>query len=126
MKFAIEIESTYAIIAPEVELMDKEAAEALCAKVKEGLEANAGLSFIVDFGAVQQLLNESIYPLLCLQQTMEAADSALVITNTQELVLQKIKQERLHLSIQVANNLEEAVDLVKNNETMAPGLLNEM
>ncbi len=126
MKFAIEIEPTYVIIAPEVEIMDKEAAEALCAKVKEGLEANANLSFIVDFGAVHQFTNDSIHPLLCLQQIIEAAEANLVITNTQELVLQKIKQERLHLSIQIASNMTEAVDLVKDNEAMARGLLNEM
>lgn len=126
MKFAIEVETTYAVIAPEVALMDKDAAEALCAKVNEGLEADANLSFIVDLGAVQQLSNESIYPLLCLQQKLEAAESTLVIANTQEFVLQKIKQERLHLSIQVASSLDEAIDLVKNNETMARGMLNEM
>ena len=126
MKFAIEIETTYAVIAPDVALMDKDAAEALCAKVKEGLAANPNLSFIVDIGVVEQLSSESIYPLMCLQQTLEAAEGTLVIANPQELVLQKIKQERLHLSIQVASSLEEAIDLVKNNETMARRMLNEM
>lgn len=126
MKFAIEIQPTYVIIAPETEVMNKDVAEALSVKVKEGLEANANLSFIIDLEAVLQLTNDAIQSLLGLQLIVEAADGNLVITNTQELVLQKIKQERIHLSIQVTNNMEEAIDLVKDNEAMARGMLNEI
>lgn len=126
MKFAIELEPTYTIIAPDVDLMDKEFAEALFAKIKEGLEANAHQSFIIDLGAVHQMVNESVHPLLCIQETVEAAEGNLVFTNVQELVLQKIKQERLHLSLQLANSMEEAIALVNNDEKMARGLLNEM
>ncbi len=126
MKFAIELEPTYTIIAPDVDLMDKEFAEALFAKIKEGLEANAHQSFIIDLGAVHQMVNESVHPLLCIQEAVEAAEGNLVFTNVQELVLQKIKQERLHLSLQLANSMEEAIALVNNDEKMARGLLNEM
>lgn len=126
MKFAIELEPTYTIIAPDIDVMDKEFAEALFAKIKEGLEANANQNFIIDLGVVQQMVNESVHPLLCIQEAVEAAEGHLVFTNVQELVLQKIKQERLHLSLQLANSMEEAVALVNNDEKMARGLLNEM
>lgn len=126
MKFAIELEPTYTIIAPDVDVMDKEFAEALFAKIKEGLEANANQRFIIDLGVVQQMVNESVHPLLCIQEAIEAAEGHLVFTNVQELVLQKIKQERLHLSLQLANSMEEAIALVNNDEKMARGLLNEM
>lgn len=126
MKFAIELEPNYTIIAPEVDVMDKEFAEALFAKIKEGLEANANQNFIIDLGVVQQMVNESVHPLLCIQEAVEAAEGNLVFTNVQELVLQKIKQERLHLSLQLANTMEEAITLVNNDEKMARGLLNEM
>ncbi len=126
MKFAIELEPTYTIIAPDVDLMDKEFAEALFAKIKEGLEANAHQSFIIDLGVVHQMVNESVHPLLCIQEAVEAAEGNLVFTNVQELVLQKLKQERLHLSLQLANSMEDAVALVNNDEKMTRGLLNEM
>ncbi|OJV54585.1 MAG: hypothetical protein BGO31_06340 [Bacteroidetes bacterium 43-16] len=126
MKFAIELEPNYTIIAPEVDVMDKEFAEALFAKIKEGLEANANQNFIIDLGVVQQMVNDSVHPLLCIQEAVEATEGNLVFTNVQELVLQKIKQERLHLSLQLANTMEEAITLVNNDEKMARGLLNEM
>jgi anti-anti-sigma regulatory factor len=126
MKIAVEKEPTYLMIAPDVEILDKEAAEALYEKVKESVDANASTNFIVDLGAVHQLTNESIPSLLALQELVEQNEGALVMLHAQELVLQKIKQERLHLSIQVANSLMEAEDLVNNDEKMARGLVNEM
>lgn len=126
MKIVIEREPTYLIIAPDVEILDKEAVAALLAKVSEHIDANASTNFIVDLGAVLQLTNESIHNLIALQQLVEDKEGALVMLNAQELVMQKIKQERLHLSIHIASTLEEAIELVNNDETMAHGLVNEM
>lgn len=126
MKIAVEKEPTYLMIAPAVEVLDKEAAAALFAKVKENIDANASTNFLIDLGVVHQLTNETIHVLLALQELVENNEGALVMLNAQELVLQKIKQERLHLSIQMASSLEEAIGLVNNDETMAHGLVNEM
>ncbi|HRP88929.1 MAG TPA: hypothetical protein PKX92_02705 [Edaphocola sp.] len=125
MKFAIKIEPTITIIAPETEVMDMEVGAALLSKVNEEIRNTPYPSIIVDLGQVEQLLNESISSILSIQESIEKSEGILVFACLQDFVLQKVKQERLHLNIHVAHNIEDAKDLI-NKEQVSRSLLKEL
>ncbi|HTO16849.1 MAG TPA: hypothetical protein VLZ83_13855 [Edaphocola sp.] len=125
MKFAIKIEPTFTIIAPEVEVLNKEVGAALLVKVNEEIRNNPYPSIVVDLSMVSQLLNESITDILSIQEAIELSNGIIVFTCLQEFVLQKVKQERLHLSIHVATTIEDAQELI-DKEKVSRSMLNEL
>lgn len=125
MKFAIEIKPTYIIITPEGTVMNKEFVDALTSKTKEGSQANSGQCYIIDMAHAEYMENDALDALLALHETVYTEDGSIVFTNLQESVMQKMKQERLHLSINISATMPEAVDFI-NHEIMERGLLNEL
>ncbi|MNL76412.1 hypothetical protein D3C87_2023770 [compost metagenome] len=69
--------------------------------------------------------NEALDALLNIHENVYEDQGSIVFTNLQESVMQKMKQERLHLSINIATTMAEAVDFI-NHEIMERGLLNEL
>lgn len=116
MTVAIELDQNFIKLSPQTERLDGEAGAELFELMKNQMQMHQYPNFIIDLSAVQHLLIEAVQPLLASQEMLLQHSGTLVLTNTQEPVLQKIKQERLHLSIQVANNMEEALELLRRNE----------
>lgn len=116
MTVAIELDQNFIKLSPQTERLDGEAGAELFELMKNQMQMHQYPNFIIDLSAVQHLLIEAVQPLLASQEMLLQHSGTLVLTNTQEPVLQKIKQERLHLSIQVANNMEGALELLRRNE----------
>ncbi len=116
MTVAIELDQNFIKLSPQTERLDGEAGAELFELMKNQMQMHQCPNFIIDLSAVQHLLIEAVQPLLASQEMLLQQSGTLVLTNTQEPVLQKIKQERLHLSIQVANNMEEVLELLRRNE----------
>ncbi|WP_129020752.1 MULTISPECIES: STAS domain-containing protein [Edaphocola] len=125
MKVALEIKPAFIIITPEGAVLNNEFVAAIESKTKEGSEANSGQCYIVDLSYAEYMENEALDALLNIHENVYEDQGSIVFTNLQESVMQKMKQERLHLSINIATTMAEAVDFI-NHEIMERGLLNEL
>jgi len=125
MKVALEIKPAFIIITPEGSVLNNEFVAVIAGKTKEGSEANSGQCYIVDLSCAEYMENEALDALLNMHENVYEDQGSIVFTNLQESVMQKMKQERLHLSINIATTMEEAVDFI-NHEIMERGLLNEL
>ena len=124
MKFAIDTGTTNTQITPQMEVMDEIVLTELYETIEKIIITKANPYFIIDMKAVSQLTNEAIHPLLKIQALIESLDGIVVFINLQELILQKVKQERLHLSLQIAGSQEEALELILQ-ENLSREMLNE-
>lgn len=125
MKVALEIKPAFIIITPEGAVLNEEFVAALASKTKEGSEANSGQCYIVDLSYAEYMENDALDALLNVHELVYEDQGSIVFTNLQESVMQKMKQERLHLSINITTTMEEAADFI-NHEIMERGLLNEL
>lgn len=125
MKFAIEIETSNTHIAPQEEIMDELVLNELYKKIEQIITSDVNPCFIINMEAVTQLTNEALHPLLKIQALIESLDGMVVFVNLQLPILQKVKQERLHLSLQIASSMEEAVELI-HQENLSREMLNEI
>lgn len=125
MKCSIEIKTTYTIITPESSILDKELVDALLDKIEDCKKSTLGLYVIVNLQQCEAMEHSAFESLLQLHTTLYAQDGSIVFTGMNEPVLQKMKQERLHLSINLTPTMEEAVDII-SMEIMERDLLNEL
>lgn len=125
MKVALEIKPAFIIITPEGAVLNEEFVAALASKTNEGSEANSGQCYIVDLSYAEYMENDALDALLNVHELVYEDQGSIVFTNLQESVMQKMKQERLHLSINITTTMAEAADFI-NHEIMERGLLNEL
>ena len=125
MKCSIEIKSTYTIITPECSILDRILVDALLDKIEETKTTTSGMYIIVNLSNCETMEHDAFESLLHLHTTLYAQDGSIVFTGINESVMQKMKQERLHLSINLTPTMEEAVDII-SMEIMERDLLNEL
>lgn len=123
MNINIIVKPSFSILIPETELLDLESANQLAEKIQEQKVAG-NTNFIIDLhhcsdmdyavGNVLMELHDKIY---------EHAGS-LVFCELNDTVLQKIKKEQLHLTLNFTPTFVEAVDMV-NMESLERDLYNE-
>lgn len=123
MEFKIESKSLYTLIAPVGESMDEAMAASLGGKVKEEMEQGKS-SFIIDLQRCTELEPTSSGSLLSLHKLVYNNGGSLVFTQLEDRVMQSMKKEQLHLSLNIAPTLLEAIDII-SMEALERDLLNE-
>ena len=123
MEFKIDTKANYVLVLPETVTLNENMAEQLRQKVKE-LTLENSHNFIVD---LSNCLNcdlgaESI--LLDLHQYVYDNDGSLVFTGLQDTVMNSMKKEQLHLSLNLTPTLIEAIEII-NMEILERDFLKE-
>jgi anti-anti-sigma regulatory factor len=123
MEFKIDTKTNYTLILPETPEINENMAEALRQKVKE-LTLQGNHSYIVDLTNCQSCSLAAGNILLDLHETVYNNAGSLVFTDLQDPVLQSMKKEQWHLSLNLTPTLIEAIDIV-NMENIERDLLKE-
>lgn len=123
MEFKIDAKTNYTLIQPEIGRLSVIMAEQLCQEVDVLLKQNC-LNFIIDLKGQLDIVVEAGSVLLELHHQLYKAGHSMVFTNLQENVLQSMKKEQLHLSLNISPTLIEAIDIIRM-EMVERDILNE-
>lgn len=125
MQFKIDTKENYSLIIPESEVLDANMAEGIKDKCAE-LAENGSDCYIIDLtpctegnsgiSAFQQLLQ--------LHEDCYSNGRTLVFTGVYDGLLQEMKQQQMHLSLNITPTMQEAIDIV-NMEVLERDLFNE-
>lgn len=123
MDFKIDTKSNYTLITPVEPLLNAILADQIteeCQKLQESSAAN----FIIDLQACKDADTTCFPKLLDLHEHAYTSGQSLVFIHVQDNVMLKMKQEQLHLTLNIAPTLIEAVDII-NMEILERDLFNE-
>jgi anti-anti-sigma regulatory factor len=125
MQFKIDTKPTYHTISTEIELFNAnlaDAAKELLLQYKDDEIKN----FIFDLSKVNSIESHVGEALITLHEIVyNDFMGSLVFTNLQEDVLKKLKQDQVHLSINITPTMIEAVDII-SMEVLERDLFNEL
>jgi anti-anti-sigma regulatory factor len=112
MTLKFDTKETYMLIFPENSILDANMTEELTEGVEQ--QVNNGMNnFIVDLSNCQKYEITANEPLLELHNKVyNDMNGSIVFTNLTGEVFVKIKQERLHLSLNITPTQLEAVDII--------------
>lgn len=111
MEFKTDAKSNYTLIQPEQGSLNVKMAAALRQKILN-LVKEGGHNFIIDLNLQPELELEAGSILLDLHHQLYDEGHSLVFINLQEHVLQAMKKEQLHLSLNLSPTLIEAIDII--------------
>ena len=123
MEFKIDTKENYTLITPVANRLDANLAASLQEQSLD-LAENGSPNLIIDLQAITQADPASFPILLDMHQETNSASRSLVFTNISEAVLQAFKSGQLHLSINLAPTMAEAVDII-HMEVLERDLFNE-
>lgn len=123
MEFKIDTKAIYTLITPQSEVLNEIMAEALCHKVKE-LFKDGSRNFIINLASCNSAKMDSGTALLELHQLIYNNEGSLVFTELQDPVMQSMKKEQLHLSLNITPTFLEATDII-SMEVLERDLFNE-
>lgn len=123
MEFKTDAKTNYTLIQPEQGSLDEKMAALLRQKVNNLLEEGS-LNFIVDLKEQPEFALEAGVELLDLHHELYDNGHSLVFINLQEGVMQAMKKEQLHLSLNLSPTLVEAIDII-SMEILERDILNE-
>ncbi len=124
MSFKIDTKENYTLISPENSVIDVNMAAALAKIIKEPTQ-NDTLNFIIDVSACQKYDIAANDALVNLHEFVYGEmNGSIVFTGLATEVFNKIKQERLHLSLNITPTMIEAEDII-NMEVLERDLLGE-
>lgn len=123
MEFKIDTKPNYTLIQSDSGELNVNMAEALRQKVKE-LSEKDSRNFIIDLKNCLQMELEAGNILLDLHNRVYDREGSLVFTDLEDEVLQAMKKEQLHLSLNLSPTRIEAVDII-SMEILERDLLNE-
>lgn len=125
MQFKIDTKQTYHTISTENDILNAnlaDAAKELLLQYKNDEIKN----FIFDFNTIKQIEGNVGEILIALHEMVyNEFTGSLVFTNLQEDVWKKLKQDQIHLSINITPTMIEAIDIV-NMEVLERDLFNEI
>lgn len=125
MQFKIDTKQTYHTISTENDILNAnlaDAAKELLLQYKNDEIKN----FIFDFNTIKQIEGNVGEILISLHEMVyNEFTGSLVFTNLQEDVWKKLKQDQIHLSINITPTMIEAIDIV-NMEVLERDLFNEI
>lgn len=124
MNFKIDTKETYVIITPDFPELNEDMAVQLCQKINELIE-NGSQNFIVSLKNVNTAVVSSTAPLIELHQYVYNNNYSLVFTDLQESVMQMLKKEQVHLSLNLTPTFIEAIDII-HMEILERDLLGEL
>ena len=122
MEIIVAIKPGYTILTPQEGLLDNQA-QILIEKIKEQQETG-GRNFIISMKNCTDIDSASAYALLELHHSIYEHTGSLVFCELTNVVLQKLKQEQLHLSLNLTPTFIEAADIV-NMEMLERELYND-
>lgn len=123
MEFKIDTKDAYTLISPLSDQLDDNLAAALgeqCTLLAE----NGSQNFIINFEHVKTSVCQALGTLLTLHEQCYENERSLVFTGVGEELLQQLKHEQLHLSLNITPTLQEAIDIV-SMEILERDLFNE-
>jgi len=123
MEFKTDAKTNYTLIQPENGPLSAKMAAELRQKVNELLEHNS-TNFIIDLKQQPEMAIEAGIALLELHHQLYENGHSMVFINLQEAVLQSMKKEQLHLSLNLSPTLIEAIDII-SMEILERDILNE-
>lgn len=123
MEFKTDAKTNYTLIQPEQGSLNVKMAAALRQKVNSLLE-KSNLNFIVDLKQQPEIELEAGSILMEMHYQLYENGHSLVFINLQEGVMQAMKKEQLHLSLNLSPTLIEAIDII-NMEILERDILNE-
>jgi anti-anti-sigma regulatory factor len=122
MEIIVEIKPGYTILTPQEGLLDNQA-QILTEKIKEQQQSGSK-NFIISMKNCTDIDSTSAYALLELHHSIYEHTGSLAFCELNNVVLQKLKQEQLHLSLNLTPTFIEAVDIV-NMEMLERELYND-
>lgn len=111
MEFKIDTKPTYTVITPETDTLSANLAEGIRQKIAE-LTITGSHNFIVNLHNCSDMEIAAGNILIDLHQAMYNQESSLVFTEVPECILQTMKQQQFHLSLNLTPTLQEAVDII--------------
>lgn len=123
MEINIEIKPSFSILTPDVDLLNNENITELTEKINEQRVAGCQ-NFIVNLNKCADIDYGACYVFMDIHETIYNGDGSLVFCEMKDAVLQKIKKEQLHLTLNITPTFIEAVDIV-NMETLERDLYNQ-
>lgn len=112
MEFKIDAKTNYTLIQPAERLLNEEMAVSLRQEVGTLITQQNGINFIVNLQLAEAMEVEAGTQLLELHRTLYENGHSLVFINLQDAVLQMMKKEQLHLSLNLSPTLIEAIDII--------------
>ncbi len=124
MTLKFDTRETYMQIIPENSILDANMTENLMQSIQKN-DHNGINNFIIDLSNCHKYEIEANEPLMELHDWVyNRMNGSIVFTNLNSEVFNKIKQERLHLSLNITPTLVEAVDII-NMEVLERDILGE-
>ena len=123
MEFVTETKPTYTIIYVDAEVLTIELAEALRIKMEE-LKMAGILSFIVNLKKLSDMETAAGNTLMDIHNYIYDGEGSLVFAESPDNVLQKLKKEQFHLSLNLSPTMPEAIDIL-SMELLERDLLKE-
>jgi len=123
MEFKIDTKKNYTLITPVANVIDANLAVAISEKCRE-LTENGSNNYIIDLQHGADADTASFGELLSLHEFCYSNGQSLVFVGITEPVLQKMKPEEVHLSLNIAPTLVEAADII-SMEILERDLFNE-
>jgi len=124
MDFKFDTTKNYTIILPEFHTLNEDMAEKLRTELTN-LQQKGVVNFIIDLNNIKNSEASGRSLLLELHAQVYNNEGSLVFTELQDNVLQLMKKDQLHLSLNIAPTSIEAKDII-NMEVLERDLLNEL
>lgn len=123
MEFKIDTNDTYSLILPMATALDASMAASLRAKCLD-LAEEGSQNFIVDLSNGQNADDAALEVLVSFHEECYEEGRSLIFTGVVDGLLQRMKQARVHLTLNVTPTMDEAIDMV-NMEILERDLFNE-
>jgi len=115
MTLKFDTRETYMQIIPENSILDANMTENLMQSIQKN-DHNGINNFIIDLSNCHKYEIEANEPLMELHDLVyNRMNGSIVFTNLNSEVFNKIKQERLHLSLNITPTLVEAVEVLERD-----------
>jgi anti-anti-sigma regulatory factor len=121
MEFKIDTRDTYTLLTPSAPHLDANMAAALQEKLHT-LADEGQTAFVIDLMNATSADGAAFEVFVSQHEEAYEANRSLVFTGVVDGLLQQMKQERVHLTLNLTPTLEEAVDIV-NMEALERELL---
>jgi anti-anti-sigma regulatory factor len=123
MEFKIDTKENFSVITPIEAAIDEKMAQ-LLGETIENLRQKGSSCFIVDCMNCTSVETKAIDLLIDLNDTIYASDGSLVFTQVHAGIVNKMKDEEKDLQLNIAPQLQEAIDIIMM-EKLERDLMNE-
>jgi anti-anti-sigma regulatory factor len=123
MEFKIDTNDTYTLILPTAMALDASMAASLRAKCLD-LADEGSQNFVIDLTNAREADDASLEVFVSFHEECYEEERSLVFTGVVDGLLQRMKQARVHLTLNITPTLDEAIDMV-NMEILERDLLND-